>query len=317
MKKNILVTGGAGFIGSHLVELLLTKPDYHVLVADDLSSGRREYLPVEAEFFELDICTPQLEQVFSTHRIDTVVHLAAQTMVGYSVAHPDEDARLNILGGINVMECMRKYNVKNIIFASSAAVYGDDAPLPITETAPVAPTSFYGLTKLTWEKYLAIYAELYGMQATVLRFANVYGPRQGDAGEGGVISIFAKCIRDRKPLHIFGDGRQTRDFIYVGDIVKAIADRLTKPVKYEVLNVSTYRETSLLELIATLESLLGYKLPVNFLPPRPGDILNSVLDNTKITADGLRLDTDLAQGLQALLRDILQQQQEGQCSVIE
>mgnify|MGYP003586509359 CR=1 FL=1 len=305
MKKNVLITGGAGFIGSHLAELLVVKPEYNVIIVDNLSSGSLDNVPEGVEFIKLDICDKAVAEVFQKYAIDTVVHLAAQTAVGYSIEHPDEDAQLNILGSINIMDCSVKYGVQNFIFASSAAVYGDGVALPIVESAQTLPSSFYGLTKLTWEKYMAIYSNLHGIKANVLRFANVYGPRQGDKGEGGVISIFAKCVRDNIPLNIFGSGEQTRDFIYVQDVARAIVECVERPAQYDVFNVSTKKQTSVLQLVAELESLAGRKLQVNFLPAKPGDILHSSLDNSKITAGGLVLDTELKTGLSATLNSIL------------
>lgn len=308
MKKNILITGGAGFIGSYVVELFAAQDEYHILVLDNLSSGSLDNLPAGTQLFEMDICDPAIEEIFKQYKIDTVVHLAAQTSVGYSVEHPNEDARINIMGSINVMDNCLKYHVNNFVFPSSAAVYGDGAPLPIVEEAPTSPSSFYGLTKLTWEKYLAIYTNIHNINASVLRFANVYGPRQGDKGEGGVISIFAKCIRDNAVLNIFGNGEQTRDFIYVLDIAKAIEKTIKHPVKFGVFNVSTQKQTSLLELIATLENIVGYKLQTNFLPARSGDIMYSALNNSKIVDHNLKLDTSLHTGLSATLNSILKKQ---------
>ena len=305
MKKNILITGGAGFIGSHVLEILTRQPEYEILVLDNLSSGSLDNLPPSVKFFKLDICDAAVEEVFKAHRIDTVIHLAAQTSVGYSVEHPDEDAKVNLLGSINIMDCCVKHGVCNFVFASTAAVYGDIAQLPIVEEAETIPTSFYGITKLTWDKYMAIYSNLHGIKANVLRFANVYGPRQGDKGEGGVISIFAKCVRDDKPLTIFGTGEQTRDFIYVADVAKAIVQCVKNPVQFGVFNVSTKKQTSVLQLVSTLEKIVGRKLQVIFQPAKPGDILHSTLDNSKITATGLTLNTELEVGLGATIHSML------------
>lgn len=305
MEKTILITGGAGFIGSYVVELLAQQPKYKVLVLDNLSSGSLKNLPADIKLFKMDICDPSVDSIFQEQAIDTVVHLAAQTAVGYSLERPDKDAQINLLGSINIINCCVKYGVRNFIFASSAAVYGDGIPLPIVENSPTQPSSFYGLTKLTWEKYLGIYTNLHNIMAIVLRFANVYGPRQGDKGEGGVVSIFAKRIRAGLPLNIFGTGEQTRDFIYVADVARAIIQCIDHPVKFEVFNVSTKNRTSILELVSTMEGIVGNKLPVNFLPAKPGDILHSALDNSKLTSTGLKLDTDLTTGLNATLNSIL------------
>lgn len=296
--KNILITGGAGFIGSHLVELLSSFPnEYKIIVVDNLSTGRLENLPANIEFFKCDIREKELEDIFKTKNINTVIHLAAQTMVSYSINNPDIDADINICGGINLLSCMLKYAVKNIIFSSSAAVYGDGLPLPIAENFWAKPTSFYGLSKLTFENYLALYSNIKDINATILRFANVYGPRQGDSGEGGVISVYAKKIIKNEPLTIYGDGLQTRDFIYVADVAKAIKHCIDKPHSLVTYNVSTNKQTSLLELIAMFSTIANTKPQIKFESAKTGDIYKSVLDNSLLLNSGLELSTSLKSGL--------------------
>ena len=305
MKKYVLVTGGAGFIGSHLLDLLAADSRYNLIVVDNLSSGDRNNLPEGVELFEMDIRDASLASVFTRFEIDTVVHLAAQTMVNISMENPREDADINICGAINLLQNMLKHNVKNIVFASSAAVYGDVSALPVVEEAPTAPTSFYGLSKLTWERYLGVYARAYGIQASVLRFANVYGPRQGDGGEGGVVSIFGKCLRNHQPLKVYGDGTQTRDFVYVGDVARAIAQCIKEPCAYRIMNVSTNTEVSVLELIATIERVLNRKVEVVFTAVRTGDIYRSVLDNSKMVALGISPEASLYTGVKNTLEYML------------
>ena len=244
----ILILGGAGFIGSHLVELLNNKSNHDLVVVDNLSSGLRNNIPQNIQFYKMDIRDHELDTVFKKHKFDVVVNLAAQTMVPFSLKQPDEDADINILGLINVLECCRKHSVKRIIFSSSAAVYGNNTNVPLTENEVLMPMSFYGISKMAAEQYLRVYHELYGLDAIVLRFANVYGERQGNGGEGGVISIFGRRIAEGLPLTLFGDGGQTRDFVYAGDIAKAVIAALNAE-GYLVLNVSNKIEVSINELI--------------------------------------------------------------------
>ena len=191
----ILVTGGAGFIGSHLLQLLLGQHGVEVFVYDNLSSGCREHVPQGVRLEEGDVRDEaKLARLFASEGFDAVVHLAAQTIVPYSLSHPEEDCQINLLGIINVLECCRKYAVKHVVFSSSAAVYGDNLNIPLHEDEKPLPTSAYGITKMASEHYMRMYHDLYGLNTTVLRFANVYGERQGAGGEGGVVSIFCKLL---------------------------------------------------------------------------------------------------------------------------
>ena len=202
----ILIIGGAGFIGSHLVDLLNNNNEHELVVMDNLSSGSRDNIPQTVKFYEMDIRNNDLDKIFNEYHFDVVINLAAQTMVPYSLEHPDEDADINILGLINVLNCCRKHSVQRVIFSSSAAVYGNNINVPLKENEASVPMSFYGITKMTAEHYLRVYSELYGLDAIVFRFANVYGERQGNGGEGGVVSIFAKRIAEGLPISLFGDG---------------------------------------------------------------------------------------------------------------
>lgn len=294
----ILITGGAGFIGSHILEQLKEKTDMDVVVFDNLSSGSKEHVPAGMELVEGDVCDEAaVDALFADHHFDAVVHLAAQTMVPFSVDHPVEDCQINLEGVLHVLEACRTHGTGHILFSSSAAVYGDNLNIPLKETERLVPTSPYGVTKMTTEHYLRVYHELYGMDATVFRFANVYGERQGEKGEGGVVSIFCKLLSQRQGITVFGDGNQTRDFVYAGDIAQAIIRAL--PLKgYHTMNVSTGQETSLNNLIRSFEKAVGYTAPVQYTAPRTGDILRSVLSNEALKRDlGFVPEMDLEEGI--------------------
>lgn len=272
----LLVTGGAGFIGSHLLQLLVQDADIETVVLDNLSSGSYSHVPGSIRLVEGDICDKNIDELFAVEHFDAVIHLAAQTMVPYSLEHPDEDCNTNLMGIINILECCRKHGVKSVVFSSSAAIYGDNLNVPLKESERPLPTSFYGLTKMASEHYLRLYHDLYGINTTVLRFANVYGERQGDGGEGGVISIFCKLLAAGKPVTVFGNGEQTRDFVYAGDIAKA----LLKAVSLEghhTINISTQEETSLNQLLEAFRKAVGHQFTINYAPARTGDIFRSVL----------------------------------------
>lgn len=279
---NILVTGGAGFIGSHLVRHLLAKGE-QVTALDNLSTGLAENLPPEAKLVEMDILDEDLPKVVAAGAFDAIVHLAAQTMVDTSIKNPLLDTRENLLGTVQVLEAARAANVKRVIFASTAAVYGDvkEDDLPVREAQPTLPLSFYGLSKLSVEKYLEMYENLYGMEYVVLRFANVYGERQGDGGEGGVISIFAKAVAEGRDITIYGDGEQTRDFVYAGDIAEGIWAALRTEEVNAAYNLSTQTETSLRELVSLLAEIRGREIVPKYGAEREGDIYKSMLSNIR------------------------------------
>lgn len=275
----ILVTGGAGFIGSHLLQLLQGQQGVEVVVFDNLSSGRREHVPKGIRLVEGDVRDAEgLANLFASEAFDSVVHLAAQTMVPYSLSHPEEDCQINLLGLINILECCRKYTVKHIVFSSSAAVYGDNLNIPLHEEEKPMPTSAYGITKMASEHYLRMYHDLYGLNTTVLRFANVYGERQGAGGEGGVVSIFCKLLAAGQGVTVFGNGEQTRDFVYAGDIAEALW-RGSQLEGHHVINISTQKETSVNQLLAAFKQAVGREFPVQYAPIREGDIFRSVLAN--------------------------------------
>lgn len=276
----ILITGGAGFIGSHLSDTLLAA-GHEITIIDNLSSGTKRFLPKDAEFIEMDIRDEKISDILKKRHFDIVYHEAAQTMVPASIERPYLDADINISGLLRVMEAARKTDVKKVIFSSSAAVYGDNPALPLKENEIPAPTSFYGLTKWMTEEYLTLYHEIYGLSYTVLRYSNVYGPRQGANGEGGVIYIFAKALAENNPITILGDGLQTRDFISVHDIVSANVAALDK-ADGEIINISTGTELALNDLAAEMIEASGRsKDLLRYGPPRTGDIYRSCLSNEK------------------------------------
>jgi UDP-glucose 4-epimerase len=294
----ILITGGAGFIGSHILAQLQGRRDMDVVVFDNLSSGSKEHVPAGMELVEGDVCDEAaVDALFADHHFDAVIHLAAQTMVPTSVEQPVLDCQINLEGVLHVLEACRTHGTGHILFSSSAAVYGDNLHIPLKETERLVPTSPYGITKMTTEHYLRVYHELYGMDATVFRFANVYGERQGEKGEGGVVSIFCKLLSQRQGITVFGDGNQTRDFVYAGDIAQAIIRAL--PLKgCHTMNVSTGQETSINDLIRSFEKAVGYTVPVQYTAPRTGDILRSVLSNEALKRDlGFVPEMDLEEGI--------------------
>lgn len=281
---NIIVTGGAGFIGSHLVDRLLAD-QHEVLVIDNLSTGSRDNVNSKAQFVEMDIRSAELESLFKEFKPQYVFHEAAQTMVPISMADPALDCDVNLMGLINVLNACVAAKVEKIILPSSAAVYGDLTSLPLDETMTGHPASFYGLTKLTTESYLRLYEENFGLPYICFRYANVYGPRQGHGGEGGVISIFCEQLQQGQELVVFGDGDQTRDFVYVADVVAANMLALEHPDITGVYNVSTETSTSLNELIVAFEQVVGHPITVQHEPARIGDIKHSLLSIKKVARD--------------------------------
>ncbi len=304
MIKKILVTGGAGFIGSHVLEALEKAGSFDITVLDNLSTGSRRYIPSNVPLIEMDVRDSELVPFMKKERFDAVIHLAAQTLVPFSMNHAREDADVNIMGLLNLLEGCRCSGVAQILFSSSAAVYGDNRNLPIQENEPLCPTSFYGLSKATAESYIRLSCRLYGMNGVILRFANVYGERQGENGEGGVISIFARRIISGKGLVVFGNGKQTRDFVYVGDI----ADVMVRALGYEGIatwNVSTNTKVSLNHLIDVFGKVTGQVPSVSYENPREGDIYDSMLSNAAIRRDLGKSDfTSLESGLLKTMRDL-------------
>ena len=275
----ITVTGGAGFIGSHLVDRLIE--DGHIVqVIDNLYTGNKEFVHSKAQFVELDIRDPKLYSVLEEFRPDYIFHEAAQTEVSTSMTNPMLDCDINLMGLINLLNAAVKLDVKKFLMPSSAAVYGNLDTLPLNEEMIGNPSSFYGLTKLTTEHYLRIYHEAFGLPYICYRYSNVFGPRQGNGGEGGVISIFAKATVQDSPIIIYGDGKQTRDFIYVDDVIEANILGMQHQVT-GIYNVSTGISSSVNLLVDEFRNISGKDIEVVYDKPRLGDIRDSVLATDK------------------------------------
>ena len=275
----ITVTGGAGFIGSHLVDRLI-EDGHTVQVIDNLYTGNKEFVHSKAQFVELDIRDSKLYSVLEEFRPDYIFHEAAQTEVSTSMSDPMLDCDINLMGLINLLNAAVKLDVKKFLMPSSAAVYGNLDTLPLNENMIGNPSSFYGLTKLTTEHYLRIYHEAFGLPYVCYRYSNVFGPRQGNGGEGGVISIFAKAIVQGSPIIIYGDGKQTRDFIYVDDVVEANILGMQHQV-IGIYNVSTGISSSVNLLVDEFRNISGKDIEVVYDKPRLGDIRDSVLATDK------------------------------------
>ncbi|MDP9579598.1 UNVERIFIED_ORG: UDP-glucose 4-epimerase [Bacillus sp. 1751] len=274
-----IVTGGAGFIGSHLVEELIIK-GFEVHIIDSMISGKQENIHPLATLHVEDICSTQAKQIILQEKPNIVFHLAAQADVSRSINDPQYDADVNIKGTINILEACRDASVDKIIFASTSAVYGELQKDLITEMDPTVPISYYGLSKLTAESYIRLFFRLYGLSYTILRYGNVYGPRQTPKGEGGVVAVFLDRLDKGTMLNIHGDGEQTRDFIYVKDIVQANIAAIDKGHQ-EVIHASTTQRTSVNRLLKELEKIHGSKINISHTKGRPGDIKHSCLDSKK------------------------------------
>jgi UDP-glucose 4-epimerase len=299
----VLVTGGAGFIGSHIVDALLDH-GAEVAIIDHLHRSPRPWVTAalqrDAQLHVADVRDlSAVRRAFAEARPDIVLHLAAQVDVRRSVADPAHDAHINVAGTVAVLEAAREVGARRVVLASTAAAYGDPGVGPTAEDAPIAPLSPYGTAKAAAEWYLAQYTRLHGISTMALRMANVYGPRQDVHGEAGVIAIFAGIAAEDGRATVFGDGTQTRDYIFVGDVVRAWVAAACSDVT-GALNVSTGTETSLLELV----SALG--LEYDLAPGRPGEIARSCLDPAAAEAAlGWRAEVDLQEGLQRTLQAAL------------
>lgn len=300
---NCLVTGGAGFIGSHITDLLVER-GHSVLVIDDLSRGKQAHVNPQARFIELDLRDPELPKVLLEQRTDYVFHTAAQVSVQTSLRQPLHDASVNIVGTLNLLEACRLAGVRKIIYSSTAAVYGEPRYLPMDEEHPLNPCSAYGVSKMVPEKYLPIYRELYGLDYTVLRYANVYGPRQDAAGEGGVAVIFCRQLLQGETPVIFGDGEQTRDFVYVCDAAAANLAAMEKGAG-QIYNISTGKAISIKTLLQAVADIVGKETRPQYLPAKAGDILHSCLSSTKAAQDlGWQPTTSLREGLLMTLHSL-------------
>ena len=288
----VLVTGGAGFIGSHVCEAYLVH-GWDVTALDNLDSGRAANLPRDVRFIEMDVRDESVRRVFRDGGFDVVNHHAAQVDVRASVSRPRHDASVNIDGLLNLIECAREFGLARFIFISSGgALYGETADLPIPRTAPKRPVSPYGISKLASEHYLRAFGQLSGLEYVSLRYANVYGPRQDPRGEAGVVAIFARRILDGETLLVFGDGEQTRDFVFVRDVaaanIVATGAELNAGGEFDdvAFNVGTGEQTSINALADAMIEIAGREVRIAREPARPGDPMHNCLDCAETRALG-------------------------------
>lgn len=296
----ILVTGGAGFIGSHIQDALIAK-GHDVAVLDNLVTGRKENLNSKATFFEVDLTDKvAVGKVFAIFKPEVVYHLAAQMDVRKSVADPQFDASVNIIGALNMMEAGRNNGLKKVIFSSTGgAIYGEQDEFPADENHPTRPLSPYGITKLAFEKYLYFYKQTYDINYTILRYANVYGPRQNPHGEAGVVAIFCHKLNGSmsEPLTVNGDGKQTRDYVFVENVVAANVAALDHG-QCDIFNVGTGIETDVNQLAQVLIEVSGKNVEIIHNPPKLGEQKRSVITPAKLEqAFGIEIKKDLTDGL--------------------
>jgi len=297
----ILVTGGAGFIGSSTVDALVNVDAGQIAVLDDLSAGKPEQVNPKAHLYQANLRdAAAVQEVMARERPEVIYHLAAQMDVRRSVADPAFDAQVNLVGFLNLMEAARQHGVKRCVFSSTGgAIYGEQESFPCDEEHPCRPLSPYGIAKLATEKYLFFYRAQYGIDYLALRYANVYGPRQDPHGEAGVVSIFCGRMLDSQPCTIFGDGQQTRDYTYVGDVVRANLYALTSKASGLALNIGTGRETSVNGLYAGLAQVVGDAQPAQYAEARPGEQLRSVISPQRAATElGWKPEVGLAEGLE-------------------
>jgi UDP-glucose 4-epimerase len=306
----VIVTGGAGFIGSHVAERFL-REGWTVHIIDNLVNGKRENIPAAATFHELDIRDEKSARLIADAKPDAIVHLAAQMDVRKSVEDPAYDASVNVLGSLNLLESVRRQSPKSrFVFASTGgALYGDNTTPPNFEDFKKDPESPYAITKLAVELYMAYYGRVHKLDTVAMRFGNVYGPRQDPHGEAGVVAIFSGRILKGQPLTIFGDGLQTRDYVYVGDVAEALWVAATKELPPVGLldargfNVGTGVGTSVVDLAKSLLEAAGTTVPIEFAPRRPGEAQESFLDVSKAERLlGWRPKVTLHEGLQNSFR---------------
>ncbi|MBU1880795.1 MAG: NAD-dependent epimerase/dehydratase family protein [bacterium] len=301
----ILVTGGAGFIGSHVVGLFLEN-GHEVVVMDNLTTGFRENVPAGVKLIEMDITDPKVDQVFAEEKFDVISHHAAQIDVRISVNDPLFDARQNILGSINILEAAVKHHVKKVQFSSTGgALYGEQDYFPADEEHPVRPLSPYGIAKFTVERYLFYYHQIHGLNYVAMRYANVYGPRQNPHGEAGVVAIFCDRLITGKEAVINGDGKQTRDYVYVGDVARASLLTLEPELNCS-LNIGTSIENDVNMIYRTLNEAGGFGAEEKHAPAKKGEQMRSVIAWKKAHdlvgwepamkfADGLKITLDYFQ----------------------
>jgi UDP-glucose 4-epimerase len=302
----VLITGGAGFIASHVADAYLSR-GAEVWILDDLSTGRRANLPGAAKFVQMDVADPAVRDLFREVRFDVVNHHAAQIDVRVSVNDPSKDARINLLGLLNLAEAAVEVGTRRFIYVSSGGVvYGEPEHRPTPESAPKLPLSPYGVSKLSGEFYLNYYNQIRGLEYVALRYSNVYGPRQDPHGEAGVVAIFSERLLDGRALTIFGDGEQTRDYVFVGDVVRAnmaATDLSLEKVTGDwidrvAFNVGTGVETSVNRLADLLEEVAATRPGREYREARPGELRNSSLDRGRLASLGWEPATPLSEGLQ-------------------
>jgi UDP-glucose 4-epimerase len=292
-----VVTGGAGFIGSHVADAFLAR-DYEVLVIDDLSAGSRRHVPSAAAFERTDIRDESaLERAFTSFRPTAVCHLAAQASVTASVDDPDSDLSVNVNGTFNVLQAAKTVGAPVVFASTGGALYGENAPIPSPETTPPEPLAPYGASKLAGEAYVATWGRLHGIPNVVLRLGNVYGPRQNPHGEAGVVAIFSEKLRRGLAPVVYGDGRQTRDYIYVSDVAGAFA-LACEAGHAATFNVGWGAEVSVLALLAVLQGAAPAAIEPTFQPLRAGELLRSALDSSRLrSALGWKPRVGLGEGL--------------------
>lgn len=276
---NILVTGGAGFIGSHVVDRMVEDGN-DVMVLDDMSTGRAEYLNQEAQFTELDIQDERVSSVIEDFKPDIIIHLAAQKNVRVSLENPVLDAQINILGSLNLLEAARHNKVQYFIFVSTGGVYDEASRMPFTEHSPTRPASPYLQSKLVIDQYLDYYTRVHGMETLSLRLTNTYGPRQDPKGEAGVIAVFFEALAQGKQGTIFGTGEQTRDFVYIEDVVDAFTGALKKKPT-GIINIATNRAISVTELHDVQAKIAGFSSEPKIVAAIPGEVMHHVMSYDK------------------------------------
>ncbi len=296
-QRTVCITGGAGFIGSHVADGFLAAGD-RVLILDDLSGGKRENVPAGAELFVLDIRSPEAAQMIADEGVELLIHHAAQMDVRRSVEDPVFDAQVNVVGTLNLLEAGRKAKLSQVLFASTGgAIYGEQEAFPATEEHPTRPVSPYGASKLAVERYLYFYHVAYGLDVACLRYANVYGERQNPHGEAGVVAIFLQRLLGGGSAMINGTGRQTRDYVHVSDVVRANLAAAGRP-GFLTYNVGTAIETDVVELYRQIAAALGVDRPAEHGPAKAGEQLRSVIDGSRGRRDlGLPEPLPLAEGL--------------------
>lgn len=299
MKKTVLITGGAGFIGSHIARKLISQ-DFKVIIVDNLRTGKIQNVPKEAIFYNVDITDfAAVKDVFERETPSIISHHAAQAQVRASVANPQRDAQINILGLLNILEAVKNQSNIHILFASSGgAIYDASKLQPVSERMRLNPTSPYGSSKVSSEVYLKMYSQLYGIHTTILRYANVYGPGQSPEGEAGVIALFSKKLLSGQVPHIYGSGNHIRDYIFIDDVVAANVTCIEKNI-FGIFNIGTGIETTTLKIFSSIASQLHSEVQPIFAPAQPGEQTYNCLQTVKaFKRFGWQAQVNLEEGIQ-------------------